>query len=395
MICIRKRYLKFNRIILLAVGIWPFQRSKIARLQLTLFLGILISFITFQLSRLLFVDYTFDFTLKMLSIAMFLTFLVIKYVCFSMNIETVRCLLEWFQYVYNGLQDMNEIAIYDKYGNIAKRFTINMILIQASCLFFLIGTQCCPYIFDMIMLKNETYGRHFILLLCKYYAIQEKHIHLIILHVNATYIVAAFILLAVGTVLISCIKLICGMFKIASYRLERAMSIGRLQNISSEDKAVIYKDIICAVDIHRKAMEFATFFSYSFEGSIFLLIIVIVCSLSLNLFRIFQMVSHDEIDEILILHVVIVTVMLLYMFIGNYAGQEITDHNDHVFIVAYNVQWYLAPMRVQKLILFLLQRNNRIFILKVGGLFAISLECFASLMSTSISYFTVMCSNHK
>jgi len=47
------------------------------------------------------------------------------------------------------------------------------------------------------------------------------------------------------------------------------------------------------------------------------------------------MVSYEKIDEILILHVVIVTVILLYMFLtGNYAGQEITEHNDHVFFVA-------------------------------------------------------------
>jgi len=36
----------------------------------------------------------------------------------------MRCLLEWLQYIYNDLKDKNEITIYDKYGNIAKRTTI-------------------------------------------------------------------------------------------------------------------------------------------------------------------------------------------------------------------------------------------------------------------------------
>jgi len=36
----------------------------------------------------------------------------------------MRCLLEWLQYIYNNLKDKNEIAIYDKYGNIGKRITI-------------------------------------------------------------------------------------------------------------------------------------------------------------------------------------------------------------------------------------------------------------------------------
>jgi len=39
----------------------------------------------------------------------------------------MKYLLEWLQYIYNNLKDKNEIAIYDKYGNIAKRITIMFI----------------------------------------------------------------------------------------------------------------------------------------------------------------------------------------------------------------------------------------------------------------------------
>jgi len=42
---------------------------------------------------------------------------------------------------------------------------------------------------------------------------------------------------------------------IRSYRLERAMEIKILQNITLKNETVIYKQIIYAVDIHRKAME--------------------------------------------------------------------------------------------------------------------------------------------
>ncbi|EZA61632.1 hypothetical protein X777_07965, partial [Ooceraea biroi] len=67
----------------------------------------------------------------------------------------------------------------------------------------------------------------------------------------------------------------------------------------------------------------------------------------------------------------------------NYAGQEIIDYN-HVVLTA----WYVAPLHIQKMILFLLQRGSKALSLNVCGLFAVSLECFATLPSTSISYFT-------
>ncbi|XP_012056510.1 PREDICTED: uncharacterized protein LOC105619602 [Atta cephalotes] len=78
------------------------------------------------------------------------------------------------------------------------------------------------------------------------------------------------------------------------------------------------------------------------------------------------------------------------MFVSNHIGQNIIDHNNYVFSTAYNVQWYRAPLRIQRMILFLLQRETKMFTLNVGGLFNASMECFATLVKTSVSYFTVI-----
>ncbi|XP_018361729.1 PREDICTED: uncharacterized protein LOC108760343 [Trachymyrmex cornetzi] len=78
------------------------------------------------------------------------------------------------------------------------------------------------------------------------------------------------------------------------------------------------------------------------------------------------------------------------MFIGNYVGQNITDHNNQVFVTAYNVQWYKTPLHIQRMILFLLQRRVKEFSLNIGGIYDASIEGFATLIKASISYFTVM-----
>ncbi|XP_011696367.1 PREDICTED: odorant receptor 49b-like [Wasmannia auropunctata] len=85
----------------------------------------------------------------------------------------------------------------------------------------------------------------------------------------------------------------------------------------------------------------------------------------------------------------------LYMFVANLVGQQIIDYNNHVFITAYKVRWYITPVYVQKLILFLLLRGNKSFGLSVGGLFIASIECFATLTNASISYFTIMYSTRS
>ncbi|XP_011706027.1 PREDICTED: uncharacterized protein LOC105461224 [Wasmannia auropunctata] len=78
------------------------------------------------------------------------------------------------------------------------------------------------------------------------------------------------------------------------------------------------------------------------------------------------------------------------MFLANYIGQNIIDYNNHVYITAYNIKWYRTPLNIQKIILFLLQRETKKFTLSVGGIFDASMECFATLIKASISYFTVI-----
>jgi len=89
------------------------------------------------------------------------------------------------------------------------------LVVAINCLSGVAVVQIWPYIFDIIIPRNETYIHRSIVLLSKYYVIQEKYFYFIVLHINATYIVAAFALVAVGTMMLSYIIYICGMFKIA------------------------------------------------------------------------------------------------------------------------------------------------------------------------------------
>ncbi|XP_012228640.2 odorant receptor 49b-like isoform X2 [Linepithema humile] len=322
-----EQYFNLNRILLLTVGLWPYQQSKLVRFQVISFFSILTSFIVFQFTKFMTAECTINLIIKILCCALFFIMSLITYNSFLINNQTVKYSLEQFRHIYNELKDANEIAIIKKYGYYAKRYTTRIILI------------------------------------------------------------------ATGTMLIVYLKFSCGMFTIASYRIKQAMRVNILQK-NPKNTIIIYKKMIYAVDIHRKAMNYAEHVINNFEGSFFSLITISVCCLSLNLFEIFQTMSLKNIDQFL-LHVVFIGIIVLYMFLANYAGQEITDHHNHVFSTAYSVQWYTAPLHTQKLILFLLQRTNKTFSLNIGGLFVASLQCFASLTSASMSYFTVIYSTQQ
>ncbi|XP_018051567.1 PREDICTED: odorant receptor 4-like [Atta colombica] len=182
---------------------------------------------------------------------------------------------------------------------------------------------------------------------------------------------------------------VCGMFKIASYRIEQAFKYSIKIFDSIENEIMIYKEIICAVDIHCKAIKYSEFLLSSFEGSFLALTVISVICLSLNLFAIFHSVSIGNKEEFLF-HLLIVLAIFVYMFIANYTGQEIMDHNNYIYITAYNVRWYVAPVYTQKLILFILQRSGKAVAVNFGNIIVVSLECFAMLLKASMSYFTFM-----
>ncbi|XP_011685219.1 PREDICTED: uncharacterized protein LOC105448398 [Wasmannia auropunctata] len=68
-----------------------------------------------------------------------------------------------------------------------------------------------------------------------------------------------------------------------------------------------------------------------------------------------------------------------YMFFCNlYLGQKVIDHSSNVFYRTYNVQWYVAPLRAQRLLLLVMQRSMRYCTIVIDGIFTVSLEGFAT-----------------
>jgi len=135
-------------------------------------------------------------------------------------------------------------------------------------------------------------------LVATYFVISEKYAFLIIVHMNAACSIGLLVLIATGTILVSILKYICAAFEIAgwrnnfwnaimndkysnyqkyfvfpfkqsiwqnrfnynrniiySYRIEQAMIINLSPSFDMKNDIVIQRKIICAIRIHRKAME--------------------------------------------------------------------------------------------------------------------------------------------
>ncbi|XP_067215141.1 uncharacterized protein [Linepithema humile] len=394
MICLESQYFNFNKILLLAIGLWPYQQSKLTRLRFIFFCCILTSAIVFQFTIFLTSKCTPDLVIKVLSTTLFFAVFMISYIFFGINIKIMKDLLTQLQYIYNELKDENEYAILEKYGYNAKCYTIVLTTMGTCGIIVIIISQFWSRFLDVILPTNKS-RIHNMQFVTEYFVDQERYYFLILFHISTALFIGLIAMLATGTMLHAYIQYTCGMFKIASYRIERTMRVNMLERSSLNNMNLIYDGIICAVTVHRQAMKLSELLISRFETMLLCITGSLVLLMSVNLFRISQiMLSKNNLMEFL-LPCMSVATSTLYMFLANHAAQAVTDHNNHVFVTAYNVQWYIAPLQIQKIILFLLQKGAKDYILNVGGIFDASLECFATLVKASVSYFTVMHSTRK
>ncbi|XP_025073673.1 uncharacterized protein LOC105425585 [Pogonomyrmex barbatus] len=298
---------------------------------------------------------------------------------------TMKWSLEQLQHIYNELKDEKEIDIIKRYGNNAKHFTAIVILFHINNLILGFFMPFALYAFNGILNKQDI-KRVIQTIIPKHFVGREHYFYLIYLHIGMAVTVGGTATVATGMMLIAYIIHACGIFRIASYRIEKAIAINTLNNINLQNEITMYKQIIHAVDIHRKAIKFTALFFSGFDQSRLALIMFAVICLSLNLYGISETILFGNNFQQFIIHFLLVLSIFVYCFATNYAGQELINHNDRIFSTAYNVRWYIAPLHIQKLILFLLQRGTKTVSLNIGGMFVLSVEFFGMVQSHCVSY---------
>ncbi|RLU25593.1 ObirOr5-9E59 [Ooceraea biroi] len=385
-------HFRLHRTLLLAIGLWPYNQSKFVELQFSLFFAIPNSFIIFQLISFITSEYTFDLLIKILSTIFFFLLCEVHHFSFWINAYTVQCFVKRLQHVSCELKDENETAIIKKYGKSGEHFTSIIIL---CCVIIMTLLPFLPWILDISLLANESRPLHNMLIVTEYFVDKEKNFYLIILHTYASIYIGVTALVGGGMMLVAYLKHICGLFSIASYRMGQTIMLNIPEEANRKNEMEMNKKVRHAVDVHRTAIELSEFFTSTFNGTYVCLIVVAIICFVLNLCQIFRSALHlFNIEEIL-LHLIFAVAMLLYGSLANYIGEEIIEHYNDMFAIAYNIEWYTAPICIQRLILFLLQRSCKAYGLKIAGLFIASLEGFASLLAAAISYFTVIYSTQK
>ncbi|XP_025074007.1 uncharacterized protein LOC105426926 [Pogonomyrmex barbatus] len=369
MFVIESWYYNLNRILLLICGLWPYEKTKFRYVRAVFILGILIAYMIYQFNILFAYEYNFKLALKICSDIFPAILCTLQFIAFLIKPGEVRGLLDDICKEWNALKDSTEIEIAKKYGKFTRRLTEVLLLCAILSWFLLVLMNLIPISINGIVVANESLLRYDNISIHQFD--RERYILFFIV-----IFIGVIVITTTTTMVLAYMRHICAMLKITCYRIEHSLDENLLYMSISQKNRLMCQKLISAVNIQRRAMKFMQRALASFKESYFFLIGIGVISLAINLLHALQAALFlDNINELAI-STFYVILHFLIIFIGNYGGQTITDHSADVLKMLYHVQWYMAPVQVQKLILFLMLRNTRYFSLVIGGIYVASLEGF-------------------
>ncbi|XP_036138642.1 uncharacterized protein LOC105838264 [Monomorium pharaonis] len=390
--CSMNRYYTMNRILLLCVGLWPYQKSSSKYIIIPFMTIMLTSGVIAQLMTFVTTEYSTDILLHILTYTIPWLGYTLKYNALCLNMKQMRDLMERVCCDWNELNNIQEIEIIKEYSAFGRFITLVLTLFMYTCISCFILVQFLSNILiDIMSSKNESHLRQFpILIEC--FIDQQKYFFPILLQLCVVVICGLTTVLAAETINMLYTQHVCGLFEIASYRIEQALHPDIIQSIApTKRNSMIYQEIINGFNMYRRATEFMDLLKINIKRTYSLLLPLGVLSLSINLYRFSRLIDSKDYYEMIVSFIFIIG-HFGYMLFGNYLGQKIIDHSSDIFYKTYNVQWYTAPLRAQKLLLLVMQRGMRHCTIVIGGLFIPSFEGFATLTSMSISYFAMILS---
>ncbi|XP_072749169.1 uncharacterized protein [Anoplolepis gracilipes] len=315
-------------------------------------------------------------------------FVIVQYYSFYAHPNEIKELWKHIRDSWSLLKNETERDIMRQYASIGELHTILLTLSVCVSIILYAFVELMPIILDIIFPLNETRPRK-IHASIEYFIDERTYFYAILCHWYIGLCFGFFVLIATSTLEFVYYQHICGLLKIGSYRIEHSLDKYISCNFIPKKHDTVIQNISAAVKIHLRALKCSEFLKINFMITFFLIAIIFVLSISLNLFRLFQAIILQSVEE-LITSTGLLSVIFLFMFLIHYYGQTITDHNIEIFAKTYNVQWYMVPVKIQKLLLFIMQNTTKLYILNIGNLVGASIEDFMKLTSMSISYFTVM-----
>ncbi|XP_076763392.1 uncharacterized protein LOC143430841 [Xylocopa sonorina] len=324
-------------------GLWPYESFALKQARrivcsMSIVLVILVQiFVLF--TRQITVDLLFDIS----PIAMISVIVLVKYVTFWIKYEGYKEILEHMRNDWNRLTEVEQIPLKRAYEVSSRYCTLNFVL-TCSCCTLTVVTYFLPKIVITITGSNVSQSIKS-LVMTEYFVDDEKYFVPISIHLTLTCMLSAFILVSTDCVNTVIPMHISGIFQVIGLLLVHMFDKSEITNQKMDEALVHYERLLRFIDWHKR-----------------------------NLKSLKNLTSPVQDVPVVITYTFLLCLCCFFTFLFLVPAETLYEDSGDMFFKAYCGYWYTAPMKSQKLLLFLMQRLLTPYKLEVKNIVSASIE---------------------
>ncbi|XP_076379387.1 uncharacterized protein LOC143259764 isoform X2 [Megalopta genalis] len=371
---------KFYHTLMCFTGLWPYDRSILTYIQRFVVLLVTFTCIMSQIMTTRNIKLSLSETVEIISFGLTLFLYLLRYSTSIPLFPLMKAILDNMQTDYAALKNPVELEIFLEDSIVAKR------IVQAYFAMVCTGGLCLVATLGVATFLDNDTQLHFLNLLGFFYTERSSQSAFSCWHIIIT---TSYGLLALtcteGSITVFA-TYISGMLKIATYRMQNAV------NTVANSKSTKIIDIRSAAEMHRRAILYVKMFTDDMLATCLFLTIIVIIAFGVNVYRFFISITESNDRDAVLLSIHFVVAYTTFICGNNYSGQLVLDSSYNLFQETYNSLWYRIPTKMQKLVLFSMMRSQTEIAINFVGLFTPCYEGFTMMMSSSFSYFTLLCS---
>ncbi|XP_039305957.1 uncharacterized protein LOC105206589 isoform X3 [Solenopsis invicta] len=417
-------YYATNKLFLLRIGGWPYQR-KILKVLIPCFF-IMVHYSTVATQVICDIDYAsnrtsvsrnnqlilllyntwgdVDIAIECIITLTCLFVASAKFINIVVNNDKFRRILQLMNEHWKVFNSEFERHILRYYANIGKKTTNYFAAYFMIVIMFYLTIPLLPKILDILIPLNESRPLAYIYQ-AEYRVDKEKYYYPILLHCSVTSIITVTILFTVDTTYIICVLHACSLFTAVSQRLENMT--GEIDIKSDDDEENYtemhyqlfaekyrstgndYRELITCLKKHQLALEHVQILNSTFNQVTF--IVLCLNMLILSVIGI-QLINNLEKTEEVIRYVFVSCAVFTHLICMCIPGQLLIDRSTEVFDKAYGSAWHTFSIKTRRLLRILLYRSLVPSTLTAGQMFVMSMTMCSSVTQSAMSYFTAFLS---
>ncbi|XP_033207409.1 odorant receptor Or2-like isoform X2 [Belonocnema kinseyi] len=237
-----------------------------------------------------------------------------------------------------------------------------------------------PQVLNVILPLNETRPK-IPLFIAEFYIDKDQYYYLIFIHNYCTTFLFILFYLIGDIILMASVQHASGVLAAIGYRLNSIMNSENYNSTSgSKIKQQIFEDISFCAKEHMNIIIFVKDIHECCSTAFFVTIAINMA------------VTHLDDPDQAIRYATSAINQIVHLFCLSVPCQQLTNEGNNISDCIYNGKWYEFPVRSKKLLLMIMKKSSEPCQFTAGKIYTYSMQSFATVLKTSMSYFTVLSS---